>query len=112
MPHEMKSQRRGQSHVSGRPPARPPSRQLHVSRGYSKGRPVRWLGLIVTRVLPAACGLARGVRRDAPQPLAVMPVWLFFGRRVLSLVALSLPASGASLHAPVLHSHNSQGLRP
>jgi len=39
-----------------RPPARPPSRQSRVSRGYSKGRPSREAGLIVTRVLPAAWG--------------------------------------------------------
>lgn len=56
MPLEHGLQREWQSHVRGRPPARPPSRQLRVSRGYSKGRPCRGTGFIVTRVLPAAWG--------------------------------------------------------
>jgi hypothetical protein len=56
MPREQRSQQGWQSHVRGRPPARPPSRQLRVSRGYSKGRPFRGIGFIVTRVLPAAWG--------------------------------------------------------
>lgn len=47
---------RQEQDAHARPPARPPSRQSRVSRGYSKGRPSRRAGLIVTRVLPAAWG--------------------------------------------------------
>ena len=94
------------------PDVRPDTRPARVSRGRSKGRPP--LTCPVHRNLKPASslGLARGVRRKAPHPLASMPVWLSGGRRVLPLVAPSVPAIGASLHTTVPHSHRSQGHSP